>query len=86
MRDGKIIAIIVFFNIIRSVTVKDNYRFILITEQQKKGKAESTTDWFPRSWETIEKVYDNIVDNTFRYVFSCVTDHIKVDLFILKSN
>ena len=45
MRDGKIIAIIVFFNIIRSVTVKDNYRFILITEQQKKGKAKSTTDF-----------------------------------------
>jgi len=43
--DGKTTAINAFFNIIKGVTIKDNYRFILISEpQKKKGQAESQTD------------------------------------------
>jgi Tfp pilus assembly pilus retraction ATPase PilT len=40
--DGKTTAINAFFNIIKGVTIKDNYRFILISEpQKKKGQAIS---------------------------------------------
>ena len=43
--DGKSTAINAFFNIIKGVELKDNYRFLLITEVQKpKGQAESQTD------------------------------------------
>ena len=43
--DGKTTAINAFFNIIKGITVKDNYRFVLITEPIKeKGQAESQTD------------------------------------------
>ena len=43
--DGKSTAINAFFNIIKGIKLKDNYRFILITEpKKKKGQAESQTD------------------------------------------
>ena len=43
--DGKSTAINAFFNIVKGVTIKDNYRFILIEEKPKpKGQAESQTD------------------------------------------
>ena len=43
--DGKTTAINAFFNIIKGVTLVDNYRFILISEPEKeKGQAESQTD------------------------------------------
>ena len=43
--DGKSTAINAFFNIIKGVELRDDYRFILITEpQKKKGQAESQTD------------------------------------------
>lgn len=43
--DGKSTAINAFFNIIKGVEISDNYRFILITEPDKKGgQAVSQTD------------------------------------------
>ena len=43
--DGKTTAINAFFNIIKGITLEDNYRFILIKEPEKqKGQAESQTD------------------------------------------
>ena len=43
--DGKSTALNAFFNIIKGIELKDNYRFILITEPPKaKGQAESQTD------------------------------------------
>ena len=43
--DGKTTAINAFFNIIKGITLEDNYRFILIKEPKKeKGQAESQTD------------------------------------------
>ena len=43
--DGKTTAINAFFNIIKGITLEDNYRFILIKESKKeKGQAESQTD------------------------------------------
>ena len=43
--DGKTTAINAFFNIVKGVKIKDNYRFILIEEIPKpKGQAESQTD------------------------------------------
>ena len=43
--DGKTTAINAFFNIIKGITLHDNFRFILISEpQKKKGQAESQTD------------------------------------------
>ena len=43
--DGKTTAINAFFNIIKGITLHDNFRFILITEPKKqKGQAESQTD------------------------------------------
>ena len=43
--DGKTTAINAFFNIIKGVKLEDNYRFILIEEQEKEKKqAESQTD------------------------------------------
>jgi len=43
--DGKTTAINAFFNIIKGIEIDDPYRFILITEPEKKtGQAESQTD------------------------------------------
>ena len=43
--DGKTTAINAFFNIIKGITLEDDYRFILIQEPEKKKKqAESQTD------------------------------------------
>lgn len=43
--DGKTTAINAFFNIVKGVTLDDNFRFILIKEPKKeKGEAESQTD------------------------------------------
>ena len=43
--DGKTTAINAFFNIIKGIKLKDNYRFILINEPNKlKGQAESQTE------------------------------------------
>ena len=43
--DGKTTAINAFFNIIKGITLEDNFRFILISEPEKeKGQAESQTD------------------------------------------
>lgn len=43
--DGKTTAINAFFNIVKGVTLDDNFRFILIKELKKeKGEAESQTD------------------------------------------
>ncbi len=43
--DGKTTAINVFFNIIKGITLEDDYRFILIKEpKKKKEEAESQTD------------------------------------------
>ena len=43
--DGKTTAINAFFNIVKGIKLKDNYRFILITEPKKAtGQAESQTD------------------------------------------
>ena len=42
--DGKTTAINAFFNIIKGITLDDNFRFILISEpEKKKGQAESQT-------------------------------------------
>ena len=43
--DGKTTAINAFFNIIKGITIDDDFRFILISEPEKeKGQAESQTD------------------------------------------
>ena len=43
--DGKTTAINAFFNIIKGIEIDDPYRFVLITEPEKKqGQAESQTD------------------------------------------
>ena len=43
--DGKTTAINAFFNIIKGITLDDDFRFILISEPEKeKGQAESQTD------------------------------------------
>ena len=43
--DGKTTAINAFFNIIKGITLEDNFRFILISEPEKeKGQAVSQTD------------------------------------------
>ena len=43
--DGKTTAINAFFNIVKGITLEDDYRFILITEQKKEGgQAVSQTD------------------------------------------
>ena len=43
--DGKTTAVNAFFNIIKGINIKDNYRFILINEPVKKtGQAETQTD------------------------------------------
>ena len=43
--DGKTTAINALFNIIKGISLEDNYRFILIIEpSKKKGQAESQTD------------------------------------------
>ena len=45
--DGKTTAINAFYNLVKGVEFKDNYRFILITEPKKeKGQAESQTEGF----------------------------------------
>ena len=103
--DGKTTAINAFFNIIKGVKLEDNYRFVLITEENTpKGQAESQTNGVHLYYvkdqnknpviiidsqgygDTRGKLYDDLVNEAFGFVFSEVIEHINVACFIAKSD
>ena len=104
--EGKTTAINAFFNIIKGVKIEDDYRFILINEEQPKnqGQSESQTNgihlYYLKDYngkpiilidsqgygDTRGQIYDEMLNEAFRYAFTNLIDHINAVCFILKSS
>ena len=102
--DGKTTAINAFFNVIKSVKLKEKYRFILIDEKNKnKRQGDSQTDginlyyikdYFNNPFIIIDtqgfgdtrgKKYDELLRESFEYIFKNIIKHINIICFIAKS-
>ena len=100
--DGKSTAINAFFNIVKGIELEDNYRFILITEPNKKwgSQTDGVHLYYLRDYnnkpviiidsqgygDTRGKKYDEMINEAFRFIFANVIDHLNAACFISKAN
>ena len=97
---GKSMAINAFFNIIKGIKLEDNYRFILITEPPKRYNfTDGVHLYYLKDYnnkpvilidsqgfdDTRGQKYDEMIIESFRYVFSNIIKHINTVCFISNS-
>ena len=101
--DGKTTAINAFFNVLKGITLNNNYRFILICESKKYNdstKKEGIHLYYVKDYESNPVIiidsqgfgdsrglkYDEIMIETFRFIFSSVIDRINTVVITIKCN
>ena len=97
---GKSMAINAFFNIIKGIKLADNYRFILINEPPKRyNLTDGVHIYYLKDYnnkpvilidsqgfdDTRGQKYDEMIIESFRYVFSNIIKHINTVCFISNS-